>query len=181
MPSALSDQKVSIGPHDFVAEIAIERPAREVYALLDLADPGNANRQLGDRVEEVPGQAGQFTLTVSELPDAVFALTVTASRPCREYAFASVSSELFGHMARSHEHYAIEELGNAGCRVVLTNSVEFDRPLDEQEFEIESIMLTIASSKALFKLKLHAEEGPEAVKALSDGPDFDFCAGSFNA
>lgn len=163
-----------VGPHDFVAEIEIERPAHEIFALLDFADPGNAKRQLGDRVEEVQGQPGRFDLIASELPDVVFALTVTASRSPAEYAFACVSSELFGHMARSHEHYRIEDLGDAGCRVILTNSVEFDRPLDKAEYEFEAMMLTISAFKALSKLKVHAEEGLEAVKAMSAGLDFEF-------
>jgi len=69
---------VSSGPHEFGAEIEIERPASEVYPLLDLADPRHAKRQLGDKVEAVAGQDGAFDMVVAELPDAVFRLIVTA-------------------------------------------------------------------------------------------------------
>lgn len=168
-----SGETIPVGPHEFVAEVEIERAASEVYALIDLADPRNSSRQLGDRVEEAAGQPGRFDLIVSELPDAVFALTVTQRKPSTEYAYSCVSSELFGHMLRSHEHYAIEELGDACCRLVLTNAVEFDRPLSREEYEIEAIMQAIAGARALHKIKVHAEEGTEAVEAMSAGLDFD--------
>ncbi len=158
---------VPAGPHEFGAEVEIERPASEVYPLLDLADPRHAKRQLGDRVQAVPGQPGTFTLVVSELPDAVFTLVVTAEERDREYAFSCVSSVSFSRVARSHEHYLLEDMGKHGCRLILTQTIEFDGELSEDEYGMEAMMLTFAGFSALAKIKLHAEEGVEAVRAMS--------------
>ncbi len=158
---------VPAGPHEFGAEIEIERPASEVYPLLDLADPRHAKRQLGDRVQAVTGEAGTFTMVVSELPDAVFTLAVTAEKREREYAFSCVSEPTFGRVARSHEHYVLDDMGEQGCRLILTQTIEFDRELSEDEYGMEAMMLAFSGFSALAKIKLHAEEGVEAVKAMS--------------
>lgn len=79
----------------------MKRPASEVYPLLDLADPRHAKRQLGDRVQAVTGEPGMFTMVVSELPDAVFTLAVTAEKREREYAFSSVSEPTSGTLPRT--------------------------------------------------------------------------------
>ena len=47
-------------------------------------------------------------------------------------------------------------------------TVTFDAPLDEEAFAMESMMLSFAGASALGKLKLHAEDGVEAVRALID-------------
>ncbi len=169
---------VPAGPHEFGAEIEIGCPASEVYPLLDLADPRHAKRQLGDRVQAVIGEPGKFTMVVSELPAAVFTLAVTAEECEREYAFSCVSSVSFSRVARSHEHYVLEDMGKAGCRLILTQTIEFDRELSEDEYGMEAMMLTFAGFSALAKIKLHAEEGVEAVKAMSEAQmaaldDFD--------
>jgi len=169
---------VPAGPHEFGAEIEIERPASEVYPLLDFADPRNAKRELGDRVEAIAGAPGRFDLVVDVLPDATFSLTVTAEERDREYAFWCVSAPLFGNVARSHERYVLEDLGKEGCRLILTQTIEFDRELSEDEYGMEAMMLTFAGFSALAKIKLHAEEGVEAVKAMSEAQmaaldDFD--------
>lgn len=156
------------GLHECVAEVEIDRPASEVYPLLDFADPRHANRQLGDRVEAVAGERDTFEMVISELPDAVFRLTVTARERDRLYAFSCVSSPTFGRVARSHEHYRLEDLGETGCRLILTNSAEFDGELDENEYGLEAMMLSFSSFSAIEKIKLHAEEGVEAVRELSD-------------
>jgi hypothetical protein len=160
-------KSVPAGPHTFGAEIEIERSAREVYPLLDLADVRHARRQLGDKVETVAGEPGRFDLDVSELPDALFALTVTAQERDRCYAFSCVSTPRFGRVARSHEHYELEDLGDKGCRLVLTQTIEFDRALGEAEYGMEAMMLSIATFNAVAKIKVHAEEGVEAVRAMT--------------
>ena len=160
-------KSVPAGPHRFGAEIDIELPASEVYPLLDLADPRHAKRQLGGKVEAVAGEPGRFDLAVSELPDALFALTVTAQEHDRCYAFSCVSTPRFGRVARSHEHYELEDLGNRDCRLVLTHTIEFDRALGEAEYGMEAMMLSLATFNAVAKIKVHAEEGVEAVRAMT--------------
>jgi hypothetical protein len=163
----LKGKRTSVGPHDFVAEIEIERPASAVYPLLDLADPLFTKRQLGDQVKAVPGQPDTFHLVVKELPDVTFALKVTAAVPGSEFAFDCLSSQQLGRVARSHEHYHLEELGPELCRLVLTNTVEFAKPLRNFEAEEEAILLSIAGYNALAKIKVHAEHGTAAVEAMS--------------
>jgi hypothetical protein len=155
------------GPHAFGAEIEIDRPASEVYRLLDLADPLHAKRQLGDAVEAVAGEPGTFTLVVSELPDAVFTLTVTEAEPGRRYAFSCSSVPLFGRVVRSHEDYVLDDLSEDRCRLLLTNTAEFKGAITKEVYEVEAMMLTLAGFQAVTKIKLHAEEGIEAVRAYS--------------
>lgn len=162
----LRKRSIPTGPHEFGAEIEIERPASEVYPLLDFADPSNAKRELGDKVHAIAGAAGRFELTVSALPDAVFALAVTAEQVGREYAFSCVSTPTFGNVARSYERYVMEDLGDGCCKLILTNTVEFGGKLTEDEYQLEAMMLTFSCFSALAKLKIHAEQGAEAVKKL---------------
>jgi hypothetical protein len=157
---------VPAGPHEFVMQIAIGRPVGEVYPLLDLSDPRHAKRQLGGRLEPTGSQPRQFALIVSELPDAVFTLTVTHEAPEREYGYTCEAKPLFGRVARSHEHYALHPSGGDGCRIVLTHTVTFGAPLCHQAYGLEAMMLTFANYSALSKIKLHAEEGAEAVRSL---------------
>jgi hypothetical protein len=115
-------------------------------------------------VETIAGEPGRFDLVVEVLPDAVFALQVTEEVRGRLYAFECVSEPLFGRVVRSHERYDIEDLGEQGCRLTLTNAVHFDGEISVEALAMESMMLNFANSIALAKLKLHAEQGAEAVK-----------------
>lgn len=72
-----------------------------------------------------------------------------------------------GRVVRSHEHYALENLGQEGCRLVLTNTVEFVVELAEEEYAIEAMILSFAGFNALAKIKVHAEEATEAVRAMA--------------
>lgn len=163
----LRNKSVPSGPHEFKADVEIDRPARDVYRLIDLADSLYTRRQLGDKVNAVTGEPDTFTLVVSELPDAVFTVTVTAAEPCRHYAFSCRSAPLFGRVARSHEDYVLEDLGKDGCRLILTNTVEFKGALKNDAYASEAMMLTLASFNAIAKIKLHAEQGVEAVRAYA--------------
>lgn len=63
-------------------------------------------------------------------------------------------------------------MGEHGCRLILTQSIEFDRELSEDEYGMEAMMLTFAGFSALAKIKLHAEQGVEAVRAMSGGAEW---------
>ncbi len=168
MATAPEPPLVAAGPHTFENEVRIARPVAEVYPLLDLADPRHAKRQLGERVEAAPGEPTTFIMVVSELPDAVFSLQVTDEVPEREYAYTSVSSVKFGRAVHFHERYTLEPLRGNKCRLKLAMTVTFDGPLDDEAFAMESMMLSFGAASALGKLKLHAEDGVEAVRALID-------------
>lgn len=166
MATAPHSPLIEVGPHVFESEVRIARPVAEVYPLLDFADPRNAKRQLGEKVDAVPGQPETFTMVLSDLPDAVFTMEVTHAEPGREYAYTCVSSVKFGRAIHFHEHFVLEALRGNKCRLKLVMTVTFDAPLDEEAFAMESMMLSFAASSGLGKIKLHAEDGVDAVRAV---------------
>ena len=166
MATAPEPPLVEAGPHTFESEVRIARPAAEVYPLLDLADPRHAKRQLGERVDAVPGEPGTFAMVLSELPDAVFTLEITRAVAAQEYAFSCVSSVTFGRAIHFHEHYVLKPLRRNKCSLKLAMTVTFDGPLDEETYAMEAMMLSYGAASARGKIKLHAEDGVEAVRAL---------------
>ena len=166
MATAPNSPLIEAGPHVFESEVRIARPVAEVYPLLDFADPRNAKRQLGEKVEAVAGQPETFTMVLSDLPDAVFTMQVTHAEPGREYAYTCVSSVKFGRAIHFHEHFVLEPMRGNKCRLKLRLAVTFEAPLDEDAFAVEAMMLSFSGSSALGKIKLHAEDGVEAVLAV---------------
>ena len=51
-----------LGPFEFEHETVIDRPAAEVYPLVDWADPRNAKRALGNKVEQVGSSPARFRM-----------------------------------------------------------------------------------------------------------------------
>ena len=155
-------------PVEFQDGIKIEKPAQEVYALLDWADPRNAHRARGSEVAPVEDVPGRFRMTMSELPGHLFEMEVTSAIPHASYGFTTVVTPRFGRMVRSHEQYSIEHNGPESCRLALVNQVNFIDRMRAEEFELEWLMVTTACHNALAKLKLQAEQGVEAVRAVAD-------------
>jgi hypothetical protein len=161
---------VPAGPHEITAEIEIECPVGAVYPLIDLGSPRSSYRQLADQmgaelVEAGAGQARRFELISSMIPDAMFTFTVTHEVPNSEYAYFCESDAL-RPVIRSHEHFVLHPTKGDSCRLVLTHTVTFDGPLEQEAFEMEAIELAHAGFSSLSKIKLHAEEGDEAARSL---------------
>jgi hypothetical protein len=153
---------------DFGGEVAIDAAAEKVYALLDWADHRNAKRALGDQVTQVETEADRFSLVMREVPRHVFELTVTHAVPFTSYGFDCVIVPPIGRLLKTHELYGIEPMGTESCRLKLLNSSTFVEGLGPDELGEEMLMMSIASHNALAKLKIHAEQGADAVKAVGD-------------
>ena len=155
------------GPIEFVGEVVIEKPAEEVYALLDWADPGNAQRQLGNEVTAA-GAPDQFRMIMVELPDHLVEMIVTEAVPHSTYGFTINIAPMVGRLVTSHERYSLEPLDGGTCRLTLINTVTLADGMGDEELEYEVTLMSVASHNALAKLKIHAEQGVEAVKAVED-------------
>lgn len=154
------------GPFTFVASVEIERPVEHVYALIDLADERHAKRQLGERVEEVEGRPGTYRMFIGALPDLEFELTLTERVPGASIAFDCKITPSVGRLAASHELYRLEALDAQSCRLDLTNTVTFLGELRDDALQEEALNMTVSLHNALAKLKLHAEGGVDAVRAV---------------
>ena len=156
------------GPIEFGGEVVIEKPAEEVYALLDWADPRNAKRQLGNEVAAIEGAPDRFRMTLAALPGHVFDMIVTEAVPHSAYGFATHITPSVGRLVTSHEHYRLEPLGTGTCRLTLVNTVTFIDGMRMKQLSEEVMIMSVASHNALAKLKIHAEQGAEAVTAVED-------------
>lgn len=152
------------GPVIFDFDIEIERPASQVYALIDWADPRNAKRQLGHQVSEVDGVPGCFTMVMNGLDGHVLEISVTEAEPGRIYAFNSEFRPRVGRLVSAHESYEFEPRGEGSCLLRLVTVVNFDDGLTMKQFKEEVLLMSLASHNALGKFKIHAEEGLEALK-----------------
>lgn len=160
------------GPATFDYDIAIDASAEDIYALLDWADPKNAKRQLGETVREMPGEDDSWQLVIGSYPDLgdmTFDMTVTEACPHRVYAFEGALPEGTGRLVSTHERYTIEPREGGGCELRLVCEATF-RPMKLKHYAEEIGLMMVATHNALAKLKLHAEQGPEAVIAVKDEP-----------
>ncbi|BDI61623.1 SRPBCC family protein [Qipengyuania nanhaisediminis] len=156
------------GPVEFAASVEIARPASEVYALIDWADPRNAKRATGNEIVRIEGQDGRFDMAMPFLPDLTFEFIVTEAVPHSIYAFGCVIRPGSGAMAHSHERYEFEDLGDNRCRVDLLTKASFVEGLSMREFSEEIATMSAAVQSALQKLKLQAEHGADVAKALEE-------------
>jgi hypothetical protein len=153
------------GPYQFIGAVEIERPAAEVFPLIDLVDPRYAKRQLGEQVEEIAGAPGIYRMIIGAVPDLVFELAVTDRVAGAWIGFDCLITPRVGRLALSHELYTLEQLGSEACRLELINTVTFADKLRPSALQQETMMMTVSVHNALAKLKLHAENGVEAVRA----------------
>jgi uncharacterized protein YndB with AHSA1/START domain len=153
-----------LGPFEFEHSIEIEQPAAAVYALVDLSDPRNAKRALGNKVTQV--SAERFEMELDMCPGHVFGMTVTEVVPGRAYAFETDVTPPIGNLVSGNETFRVEPLGDSSCRLSLTIAAWFQGHLSAEEMAMEVMMMGMAGQNALAKLKVHAEEGVEAVHRL---------------
>ena len=148
--------------------VDIDRPAAEVYALIDWSDPRNAKRQLGDSVEAIDGSPNVFRLVMSDMPEHSFDMLVAEAVPNRAYRYSTDINPRVGRLEASEELYELEPSGEAECQLSLTIAATFQPGLTEEEFRQEVMMVGVACHNALLKLKAHAEDGVEGVRALEE-------------
>ena len=154
------------GPIEFDVALEVERSAAEVYALIDWADARNAKRQLGHSITPLDGDPKRFLLIMTEMPEHRFDMTVLKEVQDRAYAFVTDIQPRVGRLETDEEHYSLEPIGEDRCQLRLRCIVTFRSGLTMKELEQELMMMGSACQRALIKLKLHAEQGLDAVQAL---------------
>lgn len=165
MFSLFKKKPVPSGPIPFDFEVLIDRPAAEVYPLVDWADPRNAKRQLGHVVE---GNSPQFRLRMESMPDLHFTLHVTEERPGEVYAFTCDIQPRVGRLQSNTERYTFEAVNDQQCLLRLVNEVTFIDGMSIGEFEQELMMMSVATNDAIMKLKVMAEMGVDAAKSVEN-------------
>ena len=164
MFSFLKPKLAPEGPAPFRVEVDVDRPADAIYPLIDWADPRNAKLTLGHRVTKL--DADRFLLEMKELPRHRFDIHVSESEPNRSYRFTAEITPRIGRLEVCEEHYRIEPIGTDRCRLILDTNATFRSGLRMREYERELALMTLACTRALAKLKLHAEQGADAVRQL---------------
>ena len=165
MFSLFKKKPVPSGPIPFDFEVLIDCPPSEVYPLVDWADPRNAKRQLGHLVD---GQSPQFLLTINAMPEHLFTCNVTEERPGEIYAFTCDIQPRVGSLKSNSERYTFEAVGERQCLLRLINEVTFIDGMSVGEFEQELMMMSVATNDAIMKLKVLAEMGLDAAKAVEN-------------
>lgn len=155
------------GPYDFIMSVTIDRPASDVYALIDWADLRNSKRQLGNKVAAIDGCADGYRLVMTDMPDLRFDMVVSEAVPGRRYSFSTDIVPKVGRLVESREDYAIQPLGDDQCELTLTATALFRDDMSMANLEEEMLRVNISCHNAVQKLKIHAEDGTEAVKAAN--------------
>ena len=159
-------KKAPEGPITLSFAVDVERPAEEVYPLIDWADPRNAKRQLGETVTAIEGSPNFFRLVMSGMPEHNFDMLVSEAVPNRSYRFSTDINPRVGRLEASEEYYELEPSGDGQCQLSLTITAKFRAGLTERQFKEEALMIGVACHNALLRLKAHAEEGVEGERAL---------------
>jgi hypothetical protein len=156
------------GPVEIRREVEIAAPAEDAYALVDWADPRNGQRALGGEITPLAGVPGRFRCVLAALPGHPFEIAVTEAVPPGAYAFTCEAVPRVGRLVRSHERYTFEPMTRSSCRLTLVMTATLAGPLRMKDHEHEVGTITRACRSALAKLKIHAEEGVEAARAVQD-------------
>lgn len=157
----------SLCPYVFTDEIVIENAAEQVYALLDWADQRNAMRARGHLINQIEGEAETFLMSLDELRNHVFVMTVTEAVPHSSYAFSIFATPTLGRIAHSHEHYTLTEFDAHRCKINIRNTVIFVDRMPLKHLPEEELKISAGCHNALAKLKIQVEGGATAVEAVS--------------
>lgn len=156
------------GPVEFEAEVDIDRPASDVFPLIDMIDPRFMHAQRGADVKVADGASDTITMAIDDIDDAVFHFTVLERvEGARHKAQCVMVPQLFA-LVKSVEDYTLDATSDKACRVKLVMSAEFDPDLSDEDVANEVAMMSMAVTGDLEKLKVLAEEGLEVVKAMEE-------------
>lgn len=158
------ERRLIEGPVEFTFDIQIDRPASEVFPLIDVADARFSHAQRGAQLRRVEGETGRYDMVLAEMEDAVFQFTVLERIEGVRHSLSAVMVPQLFALEKSIEEHVIEPLGETACRVTLKTSATFDAGLSDDEMASEIAVMSTAVARDLEKLKLLAEEGLEAVR-----------------
>jgi hypothetical protein len=156
------------GPHPFSVEADVAVSAAEFFALVDFADPRNAQRARGASIDASGDCGRRFLMKLPQLDDLDFHIDVIEAVAPNHYAYAIVIDPLVGRLAASTEAYTIWDVPTGGCRVRFDNTVTLQDGLRMKHVIEEFARMTMATMNSLAKLKLQAEQGVEAVLAFEE-------------
>ena len=160
-----------------VAGLATRRSGTQVFVKTFTAPPADdlfaqeaqglqALRQLGHSVEQVGAAPEVFALVMTEMPDAAFVQTVSEAAAPRSYAYRCDPRPQQGRLQWTRERFTIAPQDGGTCLVSLLVEAQFDEPLPVDEYTHHVTLMAMGCNAAVEKLKLHAERGPEAVRAF---------------
>ena len=149
------------GPVEIETKLEIATSAENFFALINFADPCNAQAALGHKVEQIAED--EYHLVMTFLPDLKFEIHVEEHLPPERYMHFSPMPEGVGRLLSTRETYRIERTGENSCNVVIETVGEFEPGMTMTEFEGEVAMFAIACENSAAKLKVHAEGGIGAV------------------
>ena len=151
------------GPVEIEMDCAIARAASDVYPMVDFADPNHHKRAVGTITRT--GDT-TFELVVDMAPGLVFPITELEAAPPRVNTIESVlPPELGAPLIKTVERTKIEPLDEGSCTVTVKTTAYF-RPMTMKQYEEELRRIAIACNNSLMKLKVHAEQGVDAVRAI---------------
>ncbi len=151
------------GPVEVDMDIEIERPAGEIYPLVDFGDPRNHKAAVGTITRTGDNT---FDMVLDMLPDLTFPITEIEAQPGRSYTIESVLPEELGaRLYKTVERTEIEPLGDDRCRVISKVTATF-HPMKLKDYEHEVAMIAAGCHNALAKLKVHAEQGVDVIREI---------------
>lgn len=151
------------GPVVLEDAIAVECSSDTMFGLLNFADSRCWKRAVGT-VEDVA--TGRFRMQLDLAPDLFFTIVVTDAEPGRLYAFDVQITPRPGRLMQSSERYEITPTGSQSCSVRLVTHAHFESGMTLREWKGEKAMMEMAVNNALVKLKLHAEQGVDAIRSI---------------
>ncbi len=151
------------GPVEIEMDAEIERSAEDVYAMVNFADPRHHKAEVGTITRTGDNS---YAMVLDMLPDLTFPITELEAVPGRSYIFESVlPADLGARLEKTVEGCEIEPLGPDRCKVTAKTLAWF-HPMKLKHFEHEVSMIAVACNNSINKLKIHAEQGVDAIREI---------------
>tara|TARA_E500000305_G_C3984885_1_gene218817 strand:- start:275 stop:793 length:519 start_codon:yes stop_codon:yes gene_type:complete len=156
------------GPVHFDLAVEFACQVEEVYALVNWNSPTNSKRLLGHEVMPVVGMKGRYRMILKSLPDHMFELQETRVEPGEHYQYVCEILPPFGALLRTTESYHFESLGEDRCMVTQRTEATFTTGMSYKDFQQEVMVMASACQSALEKLRIQAEHGTDALRAVEN-------------
>lgn len=160
------------GPIEFDFSVEIDRPAPEVFPLVDVSDTRFSQVALGNSVKKVSDK--NFELEIEELEGHAFRFHVVEYIKDERHASKVTIEPSIGNLVEAVEDYQVTPLGEDRCSLKLVTKATFSDDLSDEEIAQEVAMMSMAVEEDLTKLKIHAEQGVEAVKTYIEEQEASF-------
>ena len=151
-------------PVTFLNEITIASPPEEVFALIDVSDP--RYRQTGMGHELIELGKDDYLLTLVFAPDEPLRVKIGERRSPQFYATRTILAPSMGTLDVVEEEYTLSRTADGGTRVSVTTKATFYAGISWSRYGKELCFVSVACLNELRKLKLHAERGAEAARAV---------------